>query len=264
MRKLSTGVIFKGDKYLILRRKHGWRGWEFVKGNTDGEPFRKALLREIREETGLKKVKIVDELKEIVYSHNEINGHTSTMQKGFLVETLNDKIKTSFEHSGFKWVTPKQARRLLTFPTHKTFLALAERARKHYRRDLIDQLSHKHVASVKFDGHTISLRYDGKKLVCKVVKKKVRDIGLWSKRKKTVYYDRHLQMNATLPILVHEVVEKYTAQTYGLDTDTEAHKIATAVEKEFVVNPKWISQQRRVATAWVATNKRKVGKAKFF
>src|SRR3989338_9177501 len=52
MRKLVAGVIFHKKKYIILRRRLGWRGWEFVKGNTDGEGYKRALLREIREDTG--------------------------------------------------------------------------------------------------------------------------------------------------------------------------------------------------------------------
>ena len=265
MRKLVAGVIFKGDKYLLLKRKHHWKGWEFVKGNLEKESFRTALLREIREETKLSRVKIICELpKDMIYSHDDIGGHTTSMQKGFLVEYLAGSIKVSFEHSGFRWAAAKEARQLLTFPSHKAFLILAEKERRIYRKKIIERLSSKHATSIRFDGRYISLRYDGKKLRCKAIKKNVKEIGLWSKKENIIYYDRNLTGKPLLPILVHEVVEKYVSQKYGLDENTEAHKVATAVEKEFVVDPDWISQQRSVASAWVKANKRKVGKAKFY
>jgi 8-oxo-dGTP diphosphatase len=266
MRKLATGVIFHRDRYLLLKRSHNWKGWEFVKGNLEKkENFKKALLREIREEAGLKKIRIISELpEEIIYKHESINGHTTSMQKGFLVEYLSGKVKLSFEHSGYRWVNAKEAKKLLTHQSHRTFLALAEKERKIYRKEIIERLSKKHATSVKFDGKFISIHYDGQKLRCRAVKRAVRDVGIWSKKENTVYYDKNLTDKTFLAILVHEVVEKYTAQTYGLDTDTEAHLVATAVEKEFVVDPKWISQQRSVANAWVATNRQKIGKSKFY
>ena len=71
MRKLVAAVIFHNGKYLILKRKLHWKGWEFVKGNIDHEGYRKAVLREIREETGLKKVRIICQLPPEIFYHHE-------------------------------------------------------------------------------------------------------------------------------------------------------------------------------------------------
>ena len=96
------------------------------------------------------------------------------------------------------------------------------------------------------------------------LKKNVKDVGDWSRKKPIVYYDRNLDESGVIPILIHEAVEKHVAQTYGLNVDTEAHKIAQAVEKEFIADKRWIKQAKIVTRAWVKTNKRKVGKARFY
>ena len=269
MRKLVAAVIFNRNKYLMLRRKLHWKGWEFVKGDTEGQGYKKALLREIREETNLRKVRIVCMLPpEIFYHHEDIHGHTSSMQKGFLVEYLGGTIRLSLEHSGYRWVDRKTAEKLLTHTSHKTFLRVADRyvreLEKKKKKFLVEKLSKKHVSLVRFDGKRISLKYDGKKLSNRVVKRTVRVVGDWSRIRNEVYYDKNLDARGVLPILIHETVEKHVAQTYGLDVDTEAHKIAQAVEKEFIADKGWIKIQKLVSIDWVKANKRKVGKIKFY
>ncbi len=269
MRKLVTAVIFHKDKYLILKRRLHWRGWEFVKGDIDHEGYRKAVLREIKEETGLRKVRVMCQLPpEIFYHHENIRGHTASMQKGFLVGYLDGKIKLSYEHSGFRWADSKAAEKLLTHTSHKTFLKAADKyareLEKKRKKSLIERLSRKHVSLVRFDGRRISLKYDGKKLSNRAVKRRVRDVGDWSKKKNIVYYDKYLDQPGVVPILVHETVEKHVAQAYGMNEDTEAHRVAQAVEKEFIADKKWIRHQRLVSKAWVKTNKRKIGNSKFY
>ncbi|MGC9309606.1 MAG: NUDIX hydrolase, partial [Candidatus Nanoarchaeia archaeon] len=42
-----------GVRYLLLKRKLHWTGWEFPKGGLDkNEKYEKAVKREVKEETG--------------------------------------------------------------------------------------------------------------------------------------------------------------------------------------------------------------------
>ena len=267
MRKLVAAVIYNGEKYLILRRKLNWKGWEFVKGEAR-EGLKNAILREIREETGIRDAKIRLKLPaEVIYSHEDIRGHTTSMQVAFLAETNKKKVRLSLEHSRFRWVTAKQGMKLLKHQTHKTFLKLADDfLRKKWveeRKKLIEKLSKKHVTLVRFDGKRISLKYDGVMLKNKAIKKAVRVVGDWSRKRNEVYYDRNLT-NSVMPILVHETVERHVALKYGLDVDTEAHRIAQAVEKEFVADKRWRAVGQEVARAWVKANHERIWKSKFY
>lgn len=266
MRTMVTAVIFdQHGRFLILKRKLHWHGWEFVKGHVEKETTKHAVVREIHEETGIRKMRVVSKLPpEIFYRHENIHGHTSSVQKAFLVEYLGGRVKISFEHSTYRWADKKKAEKLLTHRSHRIFLRYAYKIIKNHRKMLIENLSKKHVRHVKFNGKIISLTYDNKKLRYKAIRRKVRDIGTWSRNNPVVYYDKNLDDPGVLPILIHEAVEKHVAQTYGLDVDKEAHKIAQAVEKEFVADRKWIAIQKVVTKAWVKTNRRKVGKTKFY
>ena len=52
-------ITKKRIEYLILKRRLHWKGWEFPKGGIKfSETERKAVLRELKEETGLSSKKI--------------------------------------------------------------------------------------------------------------------------------------------------------------------------------------------------------------
>lgn len=269
MRKLVAAVVYNKDKYLILRRKLNWKGWEFVKGEVSKETFRHAVLREVKEELGLGNVGVICKLPaEIIYHHDDIRGHRTSMQVGYLIEFISGKIRLSPEHSGYRWADHKKAHKMLTHMTHKTFLRLAnEYLRKQgaeAKKKLMEKLSKKHVTLVRFDGKFISLKYHGVRLRCKAVKRNVQVVADWSRKKDIVYYDKNLDAPGILPTLIHEVIEKYVAQKYSLDIDTEAHRIAQAVEKEFVADKGWIKIQKTVSKAWVKANRQKIGKNTFY
>jgi 8-oxo-dGTP pyrophosphatase MutT (NUDIX family) len=271
MRRMVAAVIFrKSDgKYLILRRKLHWKGWEFVKGRVGHETYKQAAMREVREETGIRYVHIMSKLQpEVVYHHKNIDGHTVSVQKAFLVEYFKGVIKPSFEHNGYKWVDAKTAHKMLTHTSHRTFLKYADKHVRefeaHQRNKLIEELSKKHPTMIHFTRNRISFRYDGERIVFKVVRRNVKDVGEWSYRKPIVYYDKNLNSKSVLPVVIHEAVEKFVVEKYGLKEDIEAHKVASAVEKEFIASRKWISQQKMVSVAWVKANKRKVGNTKFY
>lgn len=133
-RRYVAAIVFaKGPKFLILHRKQNWKGWEYVKGGLlPNESVLKGLKREIFEETGQKKFKIVAKLPgKIKYTWPKAYLKDETRWRGaiqqvYLVEVFSKNIRLDRkEHSGYKWVPAKTALKLLTFREPKQILRLA-------------------------------------------------------------------------------------------------------------------------------------------
>jgi len=110
--------------FLILRRVLNWRGWEFLKETIKpGETTLQATKRGIKEETHLKKPRIV---KEFHYHEN-----WRAMAKNFSIVCLyiawadmKQKIllkQRITEHNGYAWVDKKTALKKLTWPKTRRF-----------------------------------------------------------------------------------------------------------------------------------------------
>jgi 8-oxo-dGTP pyrophosphatase MutT (NUDIX family) len=136
-RKYAAAIIFirtkKEPLFLILRRKQNWKGWEYVKGGLlPGESFRAGLKREIFEETGTRKFKVVAKIpKKIKYKWpkaflKDKKRWRGAVQQVYVVEIFSKKIKLDKkEHSGYKWVSGKTALKLLTHKEPKAALRYA-------------------------------------------------------------------------------------------------------------------------------------------
>ncbi len=115
-------------KYLILKRKLHWTGWEFPKGGIElFELKRRVVRREIKEETGLrvKKIKKFNVHGKYPYpkelpDRKDIIGQTFSL---YAAEVENDKIKIDGdEHSTYKWENYKEAVKKLTWKNQKECL----------------------------------------------------------------------------------------------------------------------------------------------
>lgn len=136
-RKAVFGVTYsKGEdgkiEYLILKRKKHWKGWEFPKGKIEkSERKIDAVKREIREETGLKilKIKSFKEKGNYLYKRRlkdrpRIVGQTYSL---FAVQVKKGKIKLDkIEHNGHKWVSFQEAEKKLTWPNQKKCLRIVD------------------------------------------------------------------------------------------------------------------------------------------
>jgi 8-oxo-dGTP pyrophosphatase MutT (NUDIX family) len=120
----------KSPQFLILHRTKNWRGWEIVKGGLkDGEDELVGLRREICEETGAKKFKIIAKTKHAIrYSFSKgflKDNHIFYGARGnlFLVELLSKRVRIDRrEHDTYKWVSKEDALKLLTHKNHKNAL----------------------------------------------------------------------------------------------------------------------------------------------
>ncbi len=116
-------------RYLFLHRKLHWKGWEFPKGGKlTREKLENTVKREIKEETGLKVIK----LKRFLV-HGKFIYDKKTQQrwkaKGFIYtlfscQVKKGKIKLTKEHDNYKWCNYNQAIKLLTWSDQKKCLKI--------------------------------------------------------------------------------------------------------------------------------------------
>ncbi len=133
-RKAIFVVVYARDKdkiyYLILKRRHHWRGWEFPKGGINpGENKKHAAGREAIEETGLIPIKI----KKFNYSGKYLYKKKFMDRKGLTGQTFslyaarvkNGKVKIDKkEHKGYKWFGFDEAIRKVRFVNQKKSLRI--------------------------------------------------------------------------------------------------------------------------------------------
>jgi 8-oxo-dGTP pyrophosphatase MutT (NUDIX family) len=137
-RKAVFIVVYSLDsnnlvKYLILRRKKHWKGWEFPKGGIDAQDFfikRRSARREVFEETGQKPIrgslKRYNKSGKYFYpkQHKDrpgVIGQTYSLFSAKIPLTNEIRIDKK-EHSSWKWVGYNEARKILTWENQKESL----------------------------------------------------------------------------------------------------------------------------------------------
>jgi 8-oxo-dGTP pyrophosphatase MutT (NUDIX family) len=147
--KSAGAVLFRREKgkikYLILlkapRKPNAPDYWGFPQGHIEkGETWQDALKREVREETGLKSVKIIPGFYAWVkYFYRAVGEEAKKRKKRkiglnvfkivtyYLVETKVKNIKLSREHIDWKWLDYKKAHKLVTYKQAKKILEKASR-----------------------------------------------------------------------------------------------------------------------------------------
>jgi len=145
--KSAGAIIYRMEngtpQYLLLHypamnRKGGH--WEFAKGHIEeGEDYFKTVKREVREETGLKDIKILQGFKEHIkyffrqyLDETEKEGKKNNKTKWifklvtfFVAETKTKDIKISPEHIGFVWLPLEGAVKKITYKNSKELLKKA-------------------------------------------------------------------------------------------------------------------------------------------
>jgi len=104
--------------FLVLHRILRWKGWEFLKETIKkGETPLKAVKRGIREETQIKKFKIIKRLGK--QEKWQADGIDYVIADTFLVKTdMNEKISLKqeiIEHNGHEWLDKEAAIKKLTW-----------------------------------------------------------------------------------------------------------------------------------------------------
>src|SRR5712692_2807992 len=132
MEERSAGaILFNGigstRRYLLLRYPAGH--WDFPKGNVEkGETEGQTVLREVREETGLDDVKLIDGFRrniEYFYLRERKSIHKEVVF--LLAETKTDDVKISFEHQAFGWFSFQEALENVTYNNSRRILLQAQK-----------------------------------------------------------------------------------------------------------------------------------------
>ncbi len=134
--KSSGAVIFREENkkilFLLLKYKHREKDeyyYDLPRGHVEkGEEEKDAVLREIKEETGLSDVRFIEGYKEkfnIFFKRDgKLISKTIIM---FLAETKTKDIKLSHEHYGYNWLPHEEAVKAIKFKTAKELIEKAHK-----------------------------------------------------------------------------------------------------------------------------------------
>jgi len=127
---VTYALTEKGIEYLILKRKLHWNGWEFPKGAKKFyETYKRAVKRELKEETGLRPLKIKKfEIKGEYYYKKELpdrKGYVGQSYVLYAVEVKKEKIELDkIEHLDYKWVKFESALKKLSWRNQRKCLKI--------------------------------------------------------------------------------------------------------------------------------------------
>lgn len=132
----SIGAVIKyqnslddgeSSEFLLLRNRRGF--WGFPQGHKEkGESEIQTLIREVREETGIKALDIHSYIGKINYSYFKGDGMKSEKEVTFyFATTLTREVKISEEHADFRWVTLAEALSMLDHAKLKLILSKGHR-----------------------------------------------------------------------------------------------------------------------------------------
>ena len=127
--KSAGAVIFRKEEgkiyYLLLHYEMGH--WGFPKGHIEkGESLEQTVRREVKEETGIEDIEILNGFKEwIKYFYKLKDKNIFKIVTYLLAETKQRKVKISYEHKGYAWLSYNDALNRLTFTNSKEILKKA-------------------------------------------------------------------------------------------------------------------------------------------
>ncbi|OIO42855.1 hypothetical protein AUJ62_00690 [Candidatus Pacearchaeota archaeon CG1_02_32_21] len=122
-------IINDNIKYLILKRKLHWKGWEFPKGGVEFlETKKMAVKREVKEETGLGIKKITNQKVYGKYEYKKVipdRPFKGQSYQLYSVELIEGVVKVDHrEHSSYLWLSYEKAIKRLTWNNQKECLKI--------------------------------------------------------------------------------------------------------------------------------------------
>jgi 8-oxo-dGTP diphosphatase len=117
----AGGVLVQDGRVLLVHRPR-YDDWTFPKGKLNpGESFEDAALREVEEETGLR-CSLGRELPAVRYQADE---RPKLVRYWLMTPQSETPFTPNDETDDIRWVTPQDARTLLTYDRDREVLAAA-------------------------------------------------------------------------------------------------------------------------------------------
>ncbi|MES5865540.1 NUDIX domain-containing protein [Bacillus cereus group sp. RP32] len=118
-----TGILIEHEKVLLVKQKVANRNWSLPGGRVEnGETLEEAIIREMREETGLE-VKI----KKLLYVCDKPDASPSLLHITFLLERIEGEItlpSNEFDHNPIQDVQMVPIKDLSQYGFSETFITL--------------------------------------------------------------------------------------------------------------------------------------------
>jgi hypothetical protein len=133
---------------------------------------------------------------------------------------------------------------------------VAKRKIKNAHRELMKVFMASPVTNVKFTKNKISFDFFNERISDTISVKKQPHVGEWSRRTNKIVIDKNFHNQKRIKefksLCIHEAVERFLVEKFGLNTDNEAHIVAKKKEKEYLesIGGNWRSHQLRVFWDW--------------
>ena len=112
------------------------------------------------------------------------------------------------------------------------------------------------VTNIKFFRGRISLDFFGHRISDKITIKREDHVAEWSRKRREIFIDKDFgegeKEKSFRALCIHEVIERFLSEKFGLKLDEEAHIVATQKEKEYLKSLKgnWRSHELKVFWDW--------------
>ena len=131
LKEHSAGIVLyrseDNSSNMILLLHYGNGHWDFPKGNIEvNETQIQAAVRELEEETGINRFRLVPGFKEtLVYNYKKKSAQVAKTVTFYLGITTISKVVLSSEHIGYVWLTYQESVKILTYDNAKKLLTQA-------------------------------------------------------------------------------------------------------------------------------------------
>ena len=112
------------------------------------------------------------------------------------------------------------------------------------------------VTNIKFSEDRVSLSFFGYRISDKITVKRENHVAEWSRKRREIFIDKNFgereKEKSFRALCIHELIERFLYEKFGLKLNEEAHIVATQKEKEYLESVKgnWRSHELKVFLDW--------------